>query len=198
MKARSYIILTLLIFLIFTAVSFAGDVPESLLSEDNSMTFIGKVKEVKEDKLVVYQKYNFKGHFKKNKKISFDYDGENNPPYIEPGQDILIGYVDDSKLYTYEIEGFDGEKIRLAQDYEMTKRLEKYINDGSFARAEEERLEKQDKQIKEINEKMGNIDIEAYTVNNKPPTEKKGIISIAGLFLAIVILFIFKYKKNKR
>ena len=60
---------------------------------------------------------------------------------LEKGKEYLFGYIDENNFYAYEIKSRDEKSIKLvdADKYDMTKRLEDYLNDGAFAMAEQER-----------------------------------------------------------
>lgn len=53
----------------------------------------------------------------------------------------LFGYIDENNFYAYEIKSRDEKSIKLVDSdkYDMTKRLEDYLNEGAFAIAEQER-----------------------------------------------------------
>ncbi|MBR5153065.1 MAG: hypothetical protein IKW60_06045 [Clostridia bacterium] len=133
---------------------FAGSIPEDLLSDDNAKLYIGRVDgrttlaestiPYEENKVIyidITPVYKYKGdvelgmlmQYKKNNFGSFipEKDGE-----------YLFGYIDENNFYIYEIASRDENSIKLvdADKYDMTKRLEDYINAGAFAMAEEERL----------------------------------------------------------
>ena len=53
----------------------------------------------------------------------------------------LFGYLDENNLSIYEIKSRDDKNIKLVNSdkYDIVQRLEDYINEGVFARAEQER-----------------------------------------------------------
>lgn len=142
MKKTSSVLMILVILISMAAVCYAGDIPETQLSEDNSQTFIGEVKELTPESITVIQKYNFKGEFEKDKEYTYKDSEKHRPDYVKVGESVLCCYTDADNFYTYEIESFDEKKIKLVQQDDMAQRLQEYINDGSFAKAEQERLAK--------------------------------------------------------
>lgn len=134
-------LMTLLVMVLLPIISFAGDIPESLLRGENTQTFIGEVQEITENSITLIQKHNFKGEFEEGSEQTYDIlISELIPKNVKIGENVLCGYIDQNNLYLYKIKRFKNDKIELADDYAMTKRLEEYINNGDFAKAERERL----------------------------------------------------------
>ena len=126
--------------LLFSFVSFAGDLPESLLNSPTAQVYIGELKKVYDDESVVFtQKVKIKGDFTKDKEIryyKYTFDGE-----FEIGKSYLIG--DDTAVsmgdaWILHISGEDLRTLEIGEDYDMAKRMQQYINDGSFEKSEEE------------------------------------------------------------
>ncbi len=126
--------------LLFSFVSFAGDLPESLLNSPAAQVYIGELKKVYDDESVVFtQKVKIKGDFTKDKEIryyKYVFDGG-----FEIGKSYLIG--DDTAVsmgdaWILHISGEDLRTLEIGEDYDMAKRMQQYINDGSFEKSEEE------------------------------------------------------------
>ena len=126
--------------LLFSFVSFAGDLPESLLNSPTAQVYIGELKKVYDDESVVFtQKVKIKGDFTKDKEIryyKYVFDGG-----FEIGKSYLIG--DDTAIsmgdaWILHISGEDLRTLKIGEDYDMAKRMQQYINDGSFEKSEEE------------------------------------------------------------
>ena len=126
--------------LLFSFVSFAGDLPESLLNSPTAQVYIGELKKVYDDESVVFtQKVKIKGDFTKDKEIryyKYTFDGG-----FEIGKSYLIG--DDTAVsmgdaWILHISGEDLRTLEIGEDYDMAKRMQQYINDGSFEKSEEE------------------------------------------------------------
>jgi len=142
------------ILLTMTIPVFAGSIPEDLLSDDNAKLYIGRVDgrttlaessmPYEENKVIyidITPVHKYKGDVnlgvsEQHKKHSF---GSFIP---EKDKEYLFGYLDENNFYIYEIQSRDEESIKLvdADNYDMTKRLEDYLNAGAFAMAEQERL----------------------------------------------------------
>ena len=126
--------------LLFSFVSFAGDLPESLLNSPTAQVYIGELKKVYDDESVVFtQKVKIKGDFTKDKEIryyKYVFDGG-----FEIGKSYLIGddtAVSMSDAWILHISGEDLRTLEIGEDYDMAKRMQQYINDGSFEKSEEE------------------------------------------------------------
>ena len=126
--------------LLFSFASFAGDIPESLLNSPTAQVYIGELKKVYDDESVVFtQKVKIKGDFTKDKEIryyKYVFDGG-----FEIGKSYLIG--DDTAVsmgdaWILHISGEDLRTLEIGEDYDMAKRMQQYINDGSFEKSEEE------------------------------------------------------------
>ena len=126
--------------LLFSFASFAGDLPESLLNSPTAQVYIGELKKVYDDESVVFtQKVKIKGDFTKDKEIryyKYVFDGG-----FEIGKSYLIG--DDTAVsmgdaWILHISGEDLRTLEIGEDYDMAKRMQQYINDGSFEKSEEE------------------------------------------------------------
>ena len=122
---------------------FAGSIPESLLGEDGAEVFIGRVEDVKFkeeiDTVDVIPTVKIKGEVEIGKKETYTrYDSV---LMLEKGKEYLFGYIDENNFYAYEIKSRDEKSIKLVDSdkYDMTKRLEDYLNEGAFAMAEQER-----------------------------------------------------------
>lgn len=137
MRRVSISFLIAFIFL-FSFVSFAGDLPESLLNSPTAQVYIGELKKVYDDESVVFtQKVKIKGDFTKDKEIryyKYVFDGG-----FEIGKSYLIG--DDTAVsmgdaWILHISGEDLRTLEIGEDYDMAKRMQQYINDGSFEKSE--------------------------------------------------------------
>lgn len=176
-KAVAIIIFAVLFVFSFTAL--AGDVPETLLMEDNAMVFIGVVDDYtladgaesvnsKVSSADITPTFKIKGDVEEGKMLSFsrcDFGS------IIPKDDTeyLFGYCDEVNFYIWEIEKRDGKYIKLAnsEKFDMVKRFEDYINEGEFERAEEERAS--------LGEKISLLEFlykDAFSVS---PVEKVGL-----------------------
>ena len=140
----------LLLLFLNPMVSYAGDVPETLLLKDYPVYF-GEVKSIDGDTITIIQIENIKGKFQKNCEITYtDYIFTDSPNI---GQIYLCGYVDENNpLYIWEVDCYDTASLKIANTDNMSKRMQEYLNNGAFDEAEEKLMAKQEvkKEVKII------------------------------------------------
>ena len=148
-KLICIISITAILFTMSVSVS-AGDVPESLIYEDTAKVFLGTVENytakdipsapyTEIDSIEVVPTEKIKGDVEIGIKQTFTrcYSTIEFKPDVE----YLFGWFDDQNVYIYEIESREDKQFKLVDSdkYDMTRRLEDYLNDGAFAMAEQER-----------------------------------------------------------
>ncbi len=192
---KKFIILSLaLVMVLLSSVSvFAGDVPESLLHEEGAKVFLATIenytlKEPMIDNIDLIPTEKIKGDVEVGVKQS--YSKGYSSAKLEPNVEYLVGYVDEYNLYIYEIETREGNQFKLVESktYEMVKRLENYLNDGSFEKAEKERVAKIEETDTSSISVIGGSDV---------PTDIKvkstliiNIWVLVGIGVALVILIV--------
>ena len=132
----------LLLLFLNPMVSYAGDVPETLLLKDYPVYF-GAVKSLDGDTITIIQIENIKGKFQKNNEITYtDYVFTDSPNI---GQIYLCGYIDENNpLYICEVDCYDTAALKITNTDNMSKRMQEYLNSGAFDEAEEKLMTKQD------------------------------------------------------
>ena len=183
--------------LLFSFASFAGDIPESLLNSPTAQVYIGELKKVYDDKSVVFtQKVKIKGDFTKDKEIryyKYVFDGG-----FEIGKSYLIG--DDTAVsmgdaWILHISGEDLRTLEIGEDYDMAKRMQQYINDGSFEKSEEElnnseavkvsETQTSETQISEVKAAQSGLSVGTKEADSQTESGKNNV-----LIYAIVIGFV--------
>ena len=131
----------LLLLFLNPMVSYAGDVPETLLLKDYPVYF-GEVKSIEEDTITIIQIENIKGKFQKNSEITYtDYIFTDSPNI---GQIYLCGYINENNpLYIWEVDCYDTATLKITNADNMSKRMQEYLNSGAFDEAEEKLTAKQ-------------------------------------------------------
>ncbi len=148
---KKIIPLLIALFLMLSLSTVAGSVPESLLIEDTSLVFIGTIEnftlksvdgyssraEVETVEVIPTEK--IKGDVKTGVKQVFT--RCDSVLTLQKGEEYLFGYIDENNFYIYEIKSRYENTIELVDSdkYDMTKRLENYLNEGAFMMAEHER-----------------------------------------------------------
>lgn len=178
-KISMFLLLIVVIFV--PKVCFAGDIPEWLLDGEGTQTFIGEVKEMTEESVTIIQRYNIKGEFEEGSERTYHIRSSFMTDDIKVGELILCGYADENNFYLYKIKKFENGRIELSDDYPMTKRLEDYINNGDFAKAELKRLSGKD-----VGKHPKQVEPKEETSVKHP--DKTGIIGGADELTSIVII----------
>ena len=179
------------------------------MSEDGAKVFIGTVENVtlkgdisfsskaEIDNVEVIPTEKIKGEVEIGKKETYTrYDSV---LMLEKGKEYLFGYIDENNFYAYEIKSRDEKSIKLVDSdkYDMTKRFENYLNDGSFEKAEQERLEKINKAETSSTSVIGGADAPTDIII-KSNINIALIVCIGVFILAFVIGFVYKKRKNKK
>lgn len=141
MKKLRACVVCLLMGLALTGVCYAGDIPESLLYYDDAQTYFGEVKAVGEKSITVIQRQNIKGEFTQDDEITYkSFEFTESP---EVGEWYLCGFLnDDNPLSVWKVTGFDPATLEIEPTQAFALTMQTYLNEGEFAKKEEERLEK--------------------------------------------------------
>lgn len=206
MKKLLLCILSLVTLLSVSAVCFAGDIPETLLGDDESQVYFGEVKSVDGTNITVIQFQNMKGEFSEGSEISYtDFDFTPSPIV---GEVYLCGYIDkNNPLYLWEVTSLDTKQLKLTSTIEMSKRMQEYLNDGKFEEKEEERLLKLavNKDAESTTEETKTTDVLVSNADRGEPQNIDAqvnnnfyIIIITGVILiGVVGILMFLWKKQK-
>lgn len=124
------ICLFFLILFSYSSVSLAGDIPETLLSKDYPVYF-GEVKSVEGKSVTIIQRQPIKGIFMQDNEITYNSFIFTESPVI--GQVYLCGYINENNpLYLWEVDCYDTASLTIFNMDDMSKRMQKYLNDGLF------------------------------------------------------------------
>ena len=178
----------LIMLILFVAAAYAGDIPESLLTEDKSKLFIGEIIEYNTiaGTAIIQPTVRIKGDIdmgtRKKVTIREDY-GEvlaastfmvvNGGPFREGESGLVIEFGNNIDNYLLHISGDDPKTVVL-EDIDpdnMWGRLQLYLNGGEYEEAENKRLEKLQS---------------ANTTPIEPSNEYKFIFLIIGALLLFI------------
>lgn len=137
---KLFFILTALT-LLCVPVSYAGDVPESLLNDPASQVFFGKVIECEDRHVVVEQIKNVKGEFQEGSLIIHDRCTVMGMRYALVGKTYLCGLIDQHNFYLWETDSMDTATLKLTNTMGFSQRMQEYLNQGLFEEKEQERLD---------------------------------------------------------
>lgn len=131
----------LLLLFLNPMISYAGDIPEALLCKDYPVYF-GEVKSIDGENITIIQRQNIKGTFQKNREITYTSYSFTDSPNI--GQIYLCGYFDENNpLYIWEVDCYDTASLKITNTDNMSKRMQEYLNNGSFDAVRKEPAAKQ-------------------------------------------------------
>lgn len=211
-KISMFLLLIVVIFV--PKVCFAGDIPEWLLDGEGTQTFIGEVKEMTEESVTIIQRYNIKGEFEEGSERTYHIRSSFMTDDIKVGELILCGYADENNFYLYKIKKFENGRIELSDDYPMTKRLEDYINNGDFAKAELKRLSGKDvgKHPKQVEPKeetsvkhpdktgiIGGADeLTSIVIIDSGMSDIRKVVAVIGILLVMAGVLLIKRQRRKK
>ena len=218
-KLFSFIIFTILL-MTCTLSAFAGDVPEGIFSEDGAVMFFGELvsyTENGEDVTVIPTK-KIKGDITTGKELVYpnvSYECNTDKEPETGGTYLMFNYDENNPLYMFGISGTDTATLKLTDihvdDTDMWGRLQKYLNEGKYEKAEEERL----KNLDTASETTGSISspqppapsVSETPQPSQPPVAQgvsfPGILTGSTIFLliagalAIIIVAVLVIKSKK-
>ena len=132
------------IILSMTLTAFAGDVPEALSYEDDAKIFIGTLKDFKLDSdkpkvldVQVLPTRKIKGDVSINELQTYNmcHFGK----LVQKEKEYLFGWLSDDSVWAYEIISYDEKEIKIETYDEFAKRIQDYLDEGLYTRAEQER-----------------------------------------------------------
>lgn len=208
MKKLLLILITLT--LLCVPVSYAGDVPESLLYNDNSKVFFGKVVECEGRHVVVEQIKNIKGEFQEGSLITHDRCTVMGMRYALVGKTYLCGLIDRHNFYLWETDSMDTATLKLANTMGFSQRMQEYLNEGRFEEKEQERLDALESAAQtkppalnnpssgqaEQAEQIGQTALPSSPTQNKPGAAVWPYAAAIGAAAAIAVIVIIIIKKR--
>ncbi len=208
MKKIVSLIGVIAILLTMSVSVFAGDVPESLIYEDTAKVFLGTVENhtrkdipsapyTEIDSIEVVPTEKIKGDVEIGVKQTFTrcY----STIEFKPGVEYLFGWFDNENVYIYEIESREGNQFKLvgSDGANMTKRLEDGLNNGSYEKAEQERLAKIEQTAQPDSSSTSVIggSNETTDIVVKSNVNVWLFVGVGALVLALIVLLVVRKKK---
>lgn len=139
-KYISALIVFSIIMLFNVCICYAGDVPESLLHDDNAQLYFGKVVKLTDGSITIVPVKIIKGDVEPDKEITYTKGYMLTHGKAQVGKTYLIGYIDINNLYYWITDNMDPKTLKIKNASSMDKRLQGYLNNGDFEKAEEARL----------------------------------------------------------
>ena len=145
MKKLISLISIAILLLSLSVTVFAGSVPEDLLHYDGAHIFFGEVLSYTENgDVAVSPVKKIKGDIKTGTKQTYSNANAIGDIDIKPGNVYLITYFDENNpTDIFEVTSYDTQTLKLKNvEGDMWERFEKYLNDGEYEKAEQERIDK--------------------------------------------------------
>ncbi|KNY26159.1 hypothetical protein [Pseudobacteroides cellulosolvens] len=156
------VLITLFAFIMFSITSYAGDMPESLMSDENVKIFTATVLDVKKDYIELKVAHKIMGDIFENDILSvpyFEYSGRDSK---KPAKDdrCVVTVKDNKAFYGFKATSTDPKTLKLINHLtnksmnmlgeSQDERFLKYINNGEYERADQKRIAKKAEEDKEI------------------------------------------------
>lgn len=208
MKRYLALICTVVCMLASSFPALAGSIPEDLLASYNTKVFLGNVsnyttKEIPSepytmiDSVEVIPTQKIKGDVTIDEKQT--YTNCYGASELTSGVEYLFGYIDENNFYVYEIEAIEDNQFKLVHSDtdDMIKRLETYLNDGSFEKAENDRLSKMEPSQQD--NPVSSVTSEADTTATNTAAASDGniwlIVGVGAIIVAAILWIAVKKKK---
>ncbi len=143
-KLISFICITILM-LSLSVIVFAGSVPEDLLHHDGAHIFFGEIISYTENgDVAVSPVKKIKGDINTGTKQNYSNANAVGDINVKPGNVYLFTYFDENNpTDIFEVTSYDTKTLKLKNvEGDMWERFEKYLNDGKYEKAEQERIDK--------------------------------------------------------
>jgi hypothetical protein len=141
-KIVAALITVLIVSLSTVCICYAGDIPEGFLSDDSSQLYFGKVTAVSSDTVTIIPLKNIKGDAVLNTPVTYKKGYMMGGGNHQIGKTYLFGYTAGNDLYCWVTDSTDPKTLKIKNASAMDLRLQKYLNNGDIAKAEEGRLKK--------------------------------------------------------
>lgn len=198
-KLARICILVLVLFIMPIIVS-AGSIPEDLLHSDDAQIFFAEVVHYHPDKetpdIEVSPVEIIKGDVKFGGKLTYYNPNSVGNFKVKEGKIYLFTYFDENNpTDIFEVENNENYGINLVNvEGDMWKRFEKYLNDGEYFKAEQERRQKQGMPLLIDNPiAMGNLPY----INNSSSDINFIIFAVPALVFVIAFVIGYSIKKKR-
>jgi hypothetical protein len=132
-------IAVMVISLLNIGICFAGDVPEGLLSTDSAQLYFGKVTKVTDTTVTIVPMNNIKGDIELNTAVTYKKGILMGGGNEQIGKIYLVGFINEISLYYWVTDSMDPKTLKIKNASAMDLRLQGYLNNGDFEKAEQAR-----------------------------------------------------------
>lgn len=146
MKKFIAMLIFVIIMISSSIIALAGDIPESLMYDENAQIFFGEVLAYHPNKEIpsisVSPVVAIKGKVKEGTKQNYNHPNSMGDFYIKEGKVYLFTYYENTNyIDIFEVTTYDTRTLKLKHvEGSMWERFEKYINEGKYGEAKVEGL----------------------------------------------------------
>ena len=165
MKKVISILSLVAIMLSMSITAIAGSIPEDLLYEDFAQIFFAEVVAYHPDKenpdIALVPTKVIKGDVKTGAKLWYYNPNTVGDFKVKTGKTYLFTYFDENNpTDIFDVTSYDTDTLKLKNvEGDMWKRFEKYLNEGRYLEAEQERLDKQNEGLPTEGEKISLVEL---------------------------------------
>ncbi|PHV70685.1 hypothetical protein CS063_09135 [Sporanaerobium hydrogeniformans] len=198
MKKRYLVII--LVFICFSSLVLAGDIPESIMLGENKGLLIGKLS-IQADMYTIMPSTIMMGEVLAEEITVDKFDSYYGTADKPLDGDIIVAVlindhqIDDSWVFKCTSEDYKTLKL-VSERYNIVERYEKYINDGEYFRAQQ-KLNKNNTTDAIETEQVLDTNVTVKDSVNKLGTNIPGIGISILLFITFIIFIVFKRTQNR-
>lgn len=201
---KKYLVI-ILVFICFSSLVLAGDIPESIMLGENKALLIGKLS-IQADMYTITPSTIMMGEVLAEEITVDKFDSYYGTADKPLDGDIIVAVlindhqIDDTWVFKCTSEDYKTLKL-VSERYNIVERYEKYINDGEYFRAQQkldEATTTADEDNDKETEQVLNTNETAEHANEENESNLLAIVSCGLLFVLFIILLVIKYINNKR
>ena len=158
---KIYVFFSIAIFMLAISLTvYAGSIPEDLLHYDDAQIFFGEVIDYSYNKdnpdVSVCPVKKIKGDINLGTKQGYDNANPVGDIDIKPGNVYLFTYFDENNpTDIFEVTSYDTKTLKLKNvTGDMWERFEKYLNEGKYEKAEQDRINKINARFTEVGDEI--------------------------------------------
>jgi len=177
-KIISFICMTMLLLSMSMTV-LAGSIPEDLMHSDDAQIFFAEVVAYHPNSIEVSPVKVIKGDVETGVKLIYEDPNPMGNLDVKAGNVYLFTYFDENNpTDIFEVTSYDTSTLKLKNvSGDMWERFQKYLNDGKYEKAEQDRINKINATLTEVGEE---ITLEALTEILKEDCSKVEISLFGG------------------
>ena len=192
MKKLVSLIGVIIIFVTISMSVFAGDIVSPLMTQDDAQLYFGEVKELTPETITIIQKKNIKGEFKQDTEYTYERKDFTTREELKIGEVYLCAVPETRQnLMIWEVTSTDTKTLKVVGEHTFAGVMQQYLNDGSFEKAEQERLAK----IEQSTSVIGGAD-EPTDIVVKSNISSWALAGVGAIILILVIVLVIKKRKN--